>query len=309
MELTVKFSAPGRCGIIGNPSDIYGGKVLSCSLPLRNSVTIQTGETAEPDLPDDRRLWNAALAELPLSVPVKSVEYHSEVPKSSGLAGSTALLSALVAAIRFLRNEPFNPSPELAEQVRYIERHHAEVMCGYQDAYMTVHGGLQLMNFAGKHPVQPGPAATLRPVKAELPFLIITTGVERLSGSVHGPMSERWLEGETAVVEGIAAISALAEPGAAALQSGDWTTLAAAMTENQRIIRELGGSGDQIDELIARCLQHGALSAKLAGAGMGGTVIALTQDPAGLEEKLRENGYSRFTRPVISEGVRQETSG
>jgi galactokinase/mevalonate kinase-like predicted kinase len=309
MELTVKFSAPGRCGIIGNPSDIYGGKVLSCSLPLRNSVTIRTGETAEPNLPDDRRLWNAALAELPLSVPVKSVEYHSEVPKSSGLAGSTALLSALVAAIRCVRNEPFSPSPELAEQVRYIERHHAEVMCGYQDAYMTVHGGLQLMNFAGKHPVQPGPAASLQPVKAALPFVIITTGVERLSGSVHGPMSERWLEGENAVVEGIAAVSALAEAGLPALLAENWTELAKVMTENQRIIRDLGGSGEQIDQLIARCLEHGALSAKLAGAGMGGTVIALTENAAELEERLRQDGYSRFTRPVISEGVRQETSG
>jgi galactokinase/mevalonate kinase-like predicted kinase len=309
MGLTVKFSAPGRCGIIGNPSDIYGGKVLSCSLPLRNSVTIQTGETAEPNLPDDLRLWNAALAELPLNVPVKSVEYHSEVPKSSGLAGSTALLSALVAAIRCLRSESFHPSPELAEQVRYIERHHAEVMCGYQDAYMTVHGGLQLMNFAGKHPVQPGPAASLQPIKAELPFLIITTGVERLSGSVHGPMSERWLEGENAVVEGITAISALAEAGLPGLLAENWTELAKVMTENQRIIRDLGGSGDQIDQLIARCLEHGALSAKLAGAGMGGTVIALTENAAELEERLRQDGYSRFTRPVISEGVRQETSG
>ncbi len=309
MELTVKFSAPGRCGIIGNPSDIYGGKVLSCSLPLRNSVTIQTGETAEPNLPEDLRLWNAALMELPLTVPVKSVEYESEVPKSSGLAGSTALLSALVAAIRCLRGETFLPSPALAEQVRFIERHHADVMCGYQDAYMTVHGGLQLMNFAGKHPVEPGPAASLEPIDAELPFLIITTGVERLSGSVHGPMSERWLAGEPEVVGGIATISSLAELGLPSLKAGNWTDFAKVMTENQRIIRNLGGSGEQIDELIARCLEHGALAAKLAGAGMGGTVIALTQDAANLEENLRAHGYTRFTRPVISEGVRQETSG
>jgi len=308
MGMTIRFSAPGRAGILGNPSDIYGGKVLSVSLALRNSVEIQFEEPSktpaiDPELPDDLRLWDAAIAELPVSQHITSVRYESQVPKSSGLAGSTALLTAVVAALRYLRGEPYAPRPELAELVRNIERHRANVMCGYQDAYMTVHGGAQLMNFAGKHPVSPGPHAMLEPQNIALPFLLITTGVERLSGSVHGPMSDRWLAGESLVRDGIARISALAELGLQAIKQEDWSSLSALMTENQEIITRLGGSGEPVDQLIDHCLEGGAMAAKLAGAGMGGTVISLTSDSVGLQAYLESLGYQRFTRPVIAPGV------
>ena len=177
-------------------------------------------------------------------------------------------------------------------------------MCGYQDAYMIVHGGVQLMDFAGKHPVEPGPPASLTAIDAPLPFLLITTGVERLSGSVHGPMSERWMRGERLVVDSIEEISKLAVPGAAALVSGDYRSLAEAMNANQALIQELGGSGESVDLLVERAMRHGAKAAKLAGAGMGGTIIALTEDAAGLETKLREEGYTRFIVPEAVPGVR-----
>jgi galactokinase len=35
------FSAPGRCGIIGNPTDMYGGSVISCSTRERAYVSIR----------------------------------------------------------------------------------------------------------------------------------------------------------------------------------------------------------------------------------------------------------------------------
>ena len=37
----VHCSAPGRCGIIGNPTDMYGGTVISCSIEHRAHVTIE----------------------------------------------------------------------------------------------------------------------------------------------------------------------------------------------------------------------------------------------------------------------------
>ena len=36
-------SAPGRAGIIGNPTDMYGGAVLSCSVAMRARVTVTPG--------------------------------------------------------------------------------------------------------------------------------------------------------------------------------------------------------------------------------------------------------------------------
>lgn len=298
------YSAPGRCGIIGNPSDIYGGYLVSCSVPLRNWCRIERADRFE--LPEDPTLWNAATARFP--TPPVRVTWNSEVPRSSGLAGSTALLAATVAAVLAIRGEA--PVLETAEQrsifaelVRDIELNEAGVVCGYQDAYMAVHGGLQALDFEGKHPVDGGPLGQLEPIDAPLPFLLVSTGVERLSGSVHGPIRDQWLRGEPEVVEAMARITELGRLGADALRNQDWDSLAAAMTENQAISAALGGSGDAIDHLIARCLHHGAKAAKLAGAGMGGTVIALVEDGEALEQRLQAEGFRQFAVATVEAGL------
>lgn len=303
---SVAYSAPGRCGIVGNPSDIYGGVVVSCAIAARAVCRLSRAEA--DDLPEDTTLWRAATARMPLAE--VRVEWSSQVPRSSGLAGSTALLAATVASVKAMRGEPVAADAGLAELVRDLEYHEAGVVCGYQDAYMVVHGGLQRMDFAGKHPaVQGGPHAQLHPLRAQLPFLLVTTGVERLSGSVHGPIRDRWLAGEREVIVAMERAAELGRHGADALATGDWPALAEAMTENQAITASLGGSGEAIDDLIAQCLDCGARAAKLAGAGMGGTVIALHEDPNGLESRLRSRGYTRFLRPDGQEGLRREPNG
>lgn len=290
----IEATAPSRCGIIGNPSDIYGGFVVSSSTPMAAKCVLTLGE--DGPRPQDPTLLNAALSRLPLNGSF-TIEWSTEVPRSSGLAGSTALLAATVACILVARGEQHivEDRVALAELVRDIERHEAGVMCGYQDAYMVVHGGVQAMDFSGKHPVNPGPPAKLTSLNCSLPFLLVTTGVERLSGSVHGPMSERWLAGDREVIEAMERITELGRTGAEALQAADWGTLASAMTENHTLVAKLGGSGEAIDALIEKSLKHCALAAKLAGAGMGGTVIALAHDLDGLQAGLRAEGYSIFS--------------
>jgi galactokinase/mevalonate kinase-like predicted kinase len=193
-----------------------------------------------------------------------------------------------------------------AELLRDVELNDAGVKCGYQDAYMISHGGLRFMQFPGKHPVQGGPFGTTEALPPHLPFLLVTTGVERLSGSVHGPMIDRWLAGERAVVDTMIRLADLAREGREALIGADYTALGRLMDENHHLVAALGGSGEAIDQLIARCRHYGARGAKLAGAGLGGTVIALTEDADRLEQSLRGEGYARFMRPAIEPGVRYE---
>ena len=168
---------------------------------------------------------------------------------------------------------------------------------------MIVHGGLRYMTFRGKHPVNPGPPAVLESVEAPLPFLLVTTGVERLSGSVHGPVIERWLAGDSEIRSAIKQVTRIGARGSAGLLNGDLADLAWCMNENQRLISSWGGSGDAIDKLVSDCMQSGALAAKLAGAGMGGTVITLGTDLEDLQTKLGKLGYGQFMRPQICPGI------
>jgi mevalonate kinase len=87
----------------------------------------------------------------------------------------------------------------------------------------------------------------------------------------------------------VPSIDRLAHTAKRALIEQDWMRLAHLMNENYAIIRDLGGSGESLDQLVACAREHGALGAKLAGAGgAGGTVILLTLTPEKTLPAVRE---------------------
>jgi mevalonate kinase len=80
------------------------------------------------------------------------------------------------------------------------------------------------------------------------------------------------------------------------------------MNENHALVRDLGGSGEPNEALIAAALAAGAPGAKLAGAGDGGTIVALCPfaDATPLEAALRRAGAAALYRPRREPGVRIE---
>jgi galactokinase/mevalonate kinase-like predicted kinase len=241
------------------------------------------------------------------------VEYASEIPLRSGMAGSTALVVALLNALMTWQGEKPNLY-RLAERARYVELNNLKVVCGYQDAYMCTFGGLNYMDFGGKQFYRQEEAelfATMEPLAAhvpQLPFVLAYTGVQHASSAVHKPLRERWLEGEPVVVEAYKRITEIARLGKKALILADWPMLGRLMNEYHAIQRDLGGSGESNDRLVAAALNAGAPGAKLAGAGDGGTIIALWPwpDSSRLEEALLEAGASAIYHPAISPGVMLE---
>ncbi len=322
----VVCSAPGRAGIIGNPTDMYGGAVLSCSVDMRARVTVTSaphlvlktsGHECQIASRDDLRprgdrfdVARAILDYMRLPPLTCHVHYESEIPLRSGISGSTALVVALLQALLAWQGEYPNPY-QLAERARYIELNYLKVVCGYQDAYMCTFGGLNYMDFREKQFYREAEAelfATIEPLAAyvpELPFVLGFTGVHHASGAVHKPLRERWLEGEAAVVKGYKRITEIARMGKKALLMADWPLLGRLMNENHAIQRDLGGSGESNERLISAALEANAPGAKLAGAGHGGTIIALWPwpDSAPLEKALRKAGGSAIYRLQVVRGV------
>ena len=322
----VVCSAPGRAGIIGNPTDMYGGAVISCSVGMRARVTVTpapelvletAGQACRIASRDDLRprgdrfdLARAILDYMRLPRLGCHVRYESEIPLRSGLSGSTALVVSLLQALLAWQAK-YPHTYELAERARYIELNYLRVVCGYQDAYMCTFGGLNYMDFRGKQFYREAEAelfATIEPLATyvpELPFVLGFTGVRHASGQVHKPLRERWLEGESAVVEGYKRITEIARMGKKALLMANWPALGQLMNENHAIQRDLGGSGESNERLIGAALRAGALGAKLAGAGHGGTIIALWPwpDAAPLEEALHEAGASAIYRLEVGPGA------
>jgi galactokinase/mevalonate kinase-like predicted kinase len=322
----VVCSAPGRAGIIGNPTDMYGGAVLSCSVGMRARVRLIPAEgvvletngnelriTSRDDLRPEGDRFDVARAILDyMRLPQLNcrISYESDVPMRSGMSGSTALVVAILQALLAWQGE-YPDRYRLAERARHIELNYLEVVCGYQDAYMCTFGGLNYMDFRGKQFYREAEAelfATVEPLGdyvGELPFVLGFTGVQHASGEVHKPIRERWLDGEAAVVEGYERITEIARMGKKALLLQDWPLLGRLMGENHAIQRDLGGSGESNENLIAAGLAAGAPGAKLAGAGSGGTIIALWpwEDAAPLEEALHAAGASVTYRLRVAPGA------
>lgn len=323
----IQCSAPGRAGIIGNPTDMYGGSVISCSIVERATVTLSSSDqliletgsescviesTEDLSIQGDHfDIAKAVLTGTDSADLRVHLTWESSIPFRAGLSGSTALLVSILTSILSYRNTL--PSLyNLAELTRTIEYNNLGVFCGYQDAYMCTFGGLNYMDFRDKEFHQKygtDPYGTIEPIKSyvpSLPFVLINTGGERVSGAIHSPLRDRWLAGEPEVVDAYIAIGKLAREGKKALLNENWIDLGRLMNENHHISRALGGSSPEDDRMIQLALDNGALGAKLAGSG--GTIIILHTDPEAMITTLKAAGAKRVMVPDARPGVQVESS-
>ncbi len=328
MQLPLLASAPGRCGIIGNPTDMYGGSVLSSTIPPRAYALLESAEQftivsgGTPIIIEKREdlalrsdiydIPKACLVEMHLFEAPIRLTVWSDIPFASGLSSSSALVCATLKVLSAYRGVTWHRH-QFAEIARSIELNRMGVICGYQDFYMTSFGGVNYMDFRDKEfyrEIGKEPYATIERLDQDipgLPFILAHTGVTHHSGAVHRPIRERWLEGDREVRDAYLRISQLAREGKKAFLLENWSLLGDLMNENHAIQRSLGGSGPANEMLIEAALAHGALGAKLAGAGGGGTIIALHPDPNWLGKRLLEAGADRILLPQAVEGVRFES--
>jgi galactokinase/mevalonate kinase-like predicted kinase len=325
--VSIMATAPGRCGIVGNPSDMYGGCVISSTTMERAECRLEegaegvqlfnAGETAVLASREDLRLVGdkldvarAALSYFAIDPAEARFALHlrTDIPMRAGLAGSTAMLAALVGALDAYLGLHLSPY-HLAETTRKVEARVMKVMCGLQDQHMSVFGGLYFMDFAGKEALEQRddePLGTVEPLaflQPEPPLLLAHTGIQHHSGTVHTSPRQRWLSGEPLVRNNYSQIANLARRGKRALVEQDWQTLGELMNENHRLVSELGGSGPENDRLIEAARSAGAWGAKLAGAGGGGTILALTCDPEKVGAALMAAGAECLLTPRPQPGL------
>lgn len=87
------------------------------------------------------------------------------------------------------------------------------------------------------------------------------------------------------------------------LQTSDVKQLGELMNQSQTILKQLGVSHPSIDKIVQTALDHQALGAKLSGSGLGGIVIAIT-DQLEVAKNLQTTFLQAgFTDVLIQEGL------
>ena len=111
----IQVTAAGRAGIIGNPTDGYGGTLISCSIKNRAVTTIEDNDVLliknsfgevvlrwENDFENKGDYFDivrSVLRHLKAYDLKAKITTHSNVPLQAGLAGSTAILASVLSAV------------------------------------------------------------------------------------------------------------------------------------------------------------------------------------------------------------------
>ncbi|MBN1667808.1 MAG: hypothetical protein JW862_11995 [Anaerolineales bacterium] len=334
--MSYQLSIPARINILGNPSDGNEGDFATISAainlyaraqikPAKNMVlellqsqdnevhTLQKASFDHHDWPlsynGQLDLLKAGLNRLYAYSPelrrkLSQYGFHfstwTEVPRQSGLGGSSLLVLLILGALRaFYHLDPqVHNDYVLAELAQRSEALEMGITCGYADRYVPLFGGLAYLDYRGKLRQQAlgeEPFVTyehLSPWIADLPLLAVTSGLQHHSGDVHGRMRPRYLAEHQAwqaqggqpppMVGWMQTAYQTAWRGKIALLHHDWQSFGMLMNQNHQAVDQMmsycgfeNGAGWANNLLIETALSHGALGAKLTGAGAGGSVFAL----------------------------------
>ncbi len=318
-------SAPARVGLLGNPSDGYGGRTLGLAVPaFQATVEVEPAAGFEiVELDADRPRWDSladlvgridrhgygtgpqllaatvrTLADVARSVEHPGFErfgcrirYDTTIPRSVGLAGSSALVIAAIRAIGELTGLRL-PPPVLASVALRVETEQLGITAGLQDRVVQSIGGLVAMSFGemdvdARYGVTHGQYRSLDPSSLPALFVAYREQAAEPSDEYHRRLRHRWEEGDATVRDAMHHLAGLAVEGEAALRWHDGARFAELLAENMALRRLLGPLPEAQLALVDAAERAGAPA---TFAGSGGAVVGSHTDADHLERIAAEMG-------------------
>jgi glucuronokinase len=303
--MIIHTEAHARAGLLGNPSDMYGGRVISFLLrDFVARVTLWESPSLIVKLhPEHDRAEFSDLADL-----VGSVERHgyygmqrvvfAACKRFVDYAGQRSIRLMIIATLRallkFYRIPARKvPARKLAELALSVETEELGIAAGLQDRVVQSYGGLTYMDFSG------GKGEYTRLSSRSLPrFGLAYLAEDHFgtleSGRVHSEVRYRWERGDTVVRKSIKEIARCALLGRRALTAGDHRKLGRLMDRNFDLRRGLFGDealGAHNVRLVEIAREQG-FAAKLPGSS-GAALILLGEGEAeeALVEAYGQEGY------------------
>jgi mevalonate kinase len=283
--------APGKLILLGEHAVVYGYPALAIPLmALRCHATI----TVLPDEADGGlELVNASGVSLvPVSQPAPmgwegpvallnalrqtatgvqsalQVRIDSAIPVGAGLGSGAAVACAIARAWSALFGIN-DTEAALYDKIQIAERVAHGSPSGLDACTVLSEGPLLFDTHQGAQPIQ---------VPCNGYWVIGHSGIQRQTVVAVKTVAQA-LQSEPQVTRAtIARLGALAVDGARWLAGQDWRQLGAALDEAHALLGSLGVGHPRLNQLAEVARQHGALGAKLTGAGMGGCVLALADN-------------------------------
>ena len=231
----------------------------------------------------------------------------ADIPAGTGLGSSGSFTTALLKALHTFLKNPVHPR-ELAEQACHIEIDRLGEPIGKQDQFIAAYGGLTCFQFLPNDHVQAAPlkidSETLYNLEDNL--LLFFTGYSRSASSILKEQDTRSKKRDQGMVENLHFVKELGYQSKEALEQGDLRRFGELMKVHWDFKKQRSGAmtnGD-IDTWYNLALENGALGGKLIGAGGGGFLMFMADDPKRLRRAMATEGLSELRFKFDFEGAR-----
>ncbi len=298
----IRCQSCARAGLLGNPSDGYGGKTISFTIgQYRATVELSPGKHLEfLPAPQDvdrfdsldqfstivrqrgfyggvrllkatvKRFHDFSSGKFELRRENFSLTYQTNIPRGVGMAGSSAIITAtLKALVKFyeVRIEP----GILASLALSVERDVLGIPAGLQDRVIQMLEQVVYMDFS--------PAATSihdgmhvgryerLPVNSSIPlYVAYDTSTSEPTEVLHNDLARRYRDGESEVVDAMAGFAELARNGREAWLASDVGLLHSLIDQNFDLRKQICRLPQKHLRMINVARSTGA-SAKFCGSG------------------------------------------
>jgi len=221
---------------------------------------------------------------------------NCEIPIGAGLGSSASITVATISAVAKSRRARLEKS-EIFKLAFVPERYLHGKPSGVDQATCAYGGIIQF-----RRPARIKRLSIKRPPK----ILVCDSGVHRSTRALVGSVVKKSRKEIGRFREHLEEVSAVSNSVVKSLKDEDTTDLGSLMNRNHELLRQIGVSTPRLDKLVTVARKAGALGAKLTGAGGGGCIIALVDDPKTrlkVERALRKEQGTLYDVSVDPRGV------
>lgn len=283
-RLHATATACGKVIVVGEHSVVYGYPALAAGLP--EGLCLRAEPLDNPRAPSrlsipawdldltlelrfEHPVANAALEVLGFcDAPLQgwSIRGQTSLPSRAGL-GSSAALSVALARLALGQD---------ADLATVVEAS----LCGERvfhgepsgiDSEVAARGGL--LRFSRGEPAEP------IPLPQPLRLCIVPSGLPRSTADQVAKVKARFDRSTTLTKGVLEALGVAVNAATTAISTNNMADLGEIMDISHGLLCALGVSSPILDELCSTAREHGALGAKLTGAGGGGCMLALPPSP------------------------------
>ena len=297
---TIHSTAPLRISFVGGGTDFphyfddHGGAVLSATIDHQVRVTIAPREDrqvivrsldlghlveyhldAEPVYDGVMDLAKGAIHRVGVPGGIE-MDIDSDAPAGSGLGGSSALVTAVVAGLAMLNGQRFD-AHELARLCYAVERDDLEISGGWQDQYAAAVGGFNLLEFSRRgvrvSAVRAKPETLARLQRC---LMLCYTGAVRRNAGLIDRQIELYRQGREETILGMKQLQEIAYAMRDAVERDDLDDLGVMLRDAFLAKRRMNphiAEHTPIEAMLSLAQAAGATGGKICGAGGGGYIL------------------------------------